>query len=99
MVNPSAVIGANCYLSHNTLIGKVHSGKRMGVPVIGNDVFIGAGASIVGNVQVGDNAAIGLNAVVLDDVPPGCFFAGSPAKFVAKKGAREILGLDGDGKD
>jgi serine O-acetyltransferase len=55
VVNPKAVIGANCYLSHNVLIGKVHAGKRAGVPVVGDNVFIGAGAVILGNIAIGNN--------------------------------------------
>ena len=92
VINPYAVIGKNCYLSHNVLIGKVHTGKRMGVPVIGNDVFIGAGAVILGDIKIGDNAAIGANSVVINDVPANTFVAGSPAKVVAEKGADSILG-------
>lgn len=92
VINPSAVIGKNCYLSHNVLIGKVHTGKRMGVPVIGNDVFIGAGAVILGDIKIGDNAVIGANSVVINDVPANTFVAGSPAKVVAEKGADSILG-------
>ena len=92
VVNPSAVIGKNCYLSHNVLIGKVHAGKRIGVPIIGNDVFIGTGAVILGNIKIGDNAAIGANSVVINDVPANTFVAGSPAKIVAEKGADSILG-------
>lgn len=93
VVNPQAVIGKNCYLSHNVLIGKVHAGKREGVPTIGDDVFIGAGAVILGNIKIGNNAAIGVNSVVIDDVPDGVMVAGAPAKVIAQRGAREILGL------
>jgi len=91
VVNPDAVIGKNCYLSHNVLIGKVHAGKRVGVPVIGDDVFIGTGACIVGNVKVGNNAVIGLNSVVIDDVPENAFVAGSPARVVNYSGADSHL--------
>jgi len=94
VVNPQTVIGKNCYLSHNVLIGKVHAGKRAGVPVIGNDVFIGTGAVILGNIKVGNNAAIGVNSVVINDAPSGVFVAGVPAKIVAQRGASELLGLD-----
>jgi serine O-acetyltransferase len=93
VMNPQTVIGNNCYLSHNVLIGKVHAGKRAGVPVIGDDAFIGTGAVILGNIQVGNNAAIGVNSVVIDDVPDGVMVAGAPAKVIAQRGAREILGL------
>ena len=93
MVNPQTVIGNNCYLSHNVLIGKVHAGKREGVPAIGNDVFIGTGAVLLGHIKVGNNAALGVNSVVIDDVPAGVMVAGAPAKVIAQRGAREILGL------
>ena len=96
VVNPSVVIGKNCYLSHNVLIGKVHTGKRKGVPVIGDDVFIGTGAVILGNIKIGNNAAIGVNSVVIDDVPGGVMVAGAPAKVIAQRGAREVLGLSND---
>lgn len=93
VVNPQSIIGKNCYLSHNVLIGKVHAGKRAGVPVIGDDVFIGTGAVLLGNITIGNNAAIGVNSVVIDDVQSGVMVAGAPAKLVAKRGAREVLGL------
>jgi serine O-acetyltransferase len=93
VVNPHAVIGKNCYLSHNVLIGKVHTGKREGVPVIGNDVFIGTGAVLLGNIRVGSNAAIGVNSVVIDDVPEDVFTAGAPSKIVSQTGAKNLLGL------
>lgn len=92
VINPKAVIGKNCYLSHNVLIGKVHAGKRQGVPCIGDDVFIGAGSVVLGNVKIGDNVAIAVNSVVLNDVLHDVLVAGAPAKFMANKGAREILG-------
>jgi serine O-acetyltransferase len=93
VVNPKAVVGANCYLSHNVLIGKVHAGKRKGIPEIRDNVFIGTGASIIGNVHVGDHAAIAINSVVIDDVPAGVLVAGAPARVVAEKSSDEILGL------
>lgn len=94
VVNPAAVIGKNCYLSHNVLIGKVHAGKRAGVPVIGDDVFIGAGAVILGDIKIGNNAAIGVNSVVISDVPEDVFVAGAPAKVVkCDGGAKALLGI------
>jgi serine O-acetyltransferase len=96
VVNPQTVIGSNCYLSHNVLIGKVHAGKRAGVPTVGDDVFIGTGAVLLGNIQVGNNAAIGVNSVVIDDVPADVMVAGAPARVVAQRGAREVLGFSDD---
>lgn len=92
VVNPDCVIGSNVYLSHDVLIGKAHSGPRFGVPVVGDGVFIGAGARLLGKLTVGDNAAIGANAVVLSDVPPHTFSAGAPARVVKYTGADVVLG-------
>tara|TARA_B110001469_G_scaffold117373_1_gene123292 strand:- start:10259 stop:10708 length:450 start_codon:yes stop_codon:yes gene_type:complete len=92
VINPSAKIGARCYLAHNVTIGKVHSGEKQGVPVIGDDVFIGVGVVLLGAIKIGDNVAIGANSVVVSDIPSNCFAAGSPAKVISDKGAKEILG-------
>lgn len=93
VVNPKCKLGSNVYLSHDVLLGKAHSGPRVGVPDIGDDVFIGAGARLLGKLTVGNNAAIGANAVVLSDIPANAFAAGSPAKVVKMVGAKEILGI------
>ena len=62
------------------------------MPVIGDDVFVGTGSVILGNIKVGNNAAIGANSVVINDVPDGVFVAGAPAKVVAQTGAKKLLG-------
>lgn len=51
-------------------------------PIIGNNVFIGAGACVLGNVVIGDDCKIGANAVVLNDLPRGATAVGVPAKVV-----------------
>ena len=62
-------------------------GARAGAPVIGNNVFIGAGAKIIGRIQVGDGAAIGANAVVTRDVPAGAAVGGVPARVISNEGS------------
>ena len=69
-------IGSNCYVHQGVTIGWDYRSGRP--PVIGDDVFIGAGAVILGAVTVGDNAKIGANAVVLSDVPAGATAVGAP---------------------
>lgn len=86
-VNHGAVIGDNCNIQQDVTLGKANRGARAGAPVIGNDVFIGAGAKIIGRVVVGDGAAIGANAVVTKDVPPGVAVAGIPARVVSDRGS------------
>lgn len=79
VIHPRCRIGNNVTISqHVTLGGK----GGPSVPVIGNNVFIGAGAVVLGNVRIGDNAKIGANAVVLIDVPENCTAVGVPARII-----------------
>ena len=83
VVHPDTVMGERCSVSQGVTIG-VLGGERPGVPRIGNDVYIGAGAKILGPVTIGDGAIIGANAVVLDDVPAGATAVGVPARIIVK---------------
>ena len=56
-----------------------------GAPRIGNRVDIGAGAKILGDISIGDDAVIGANAVVLKNVPPGAFAVGVPARVIQRE--------------
>lgn len=80
------VIGDNVTIMHQTTIGKSRGGNRAGSPIIGDNVFIGAGAKIIGRVKIGKNVAIGANAVVTKDVPDGCVIAGIPARIIGHNG-------------
>lgn len=71
-------IGENCTIYHNVTIGQNH-GKS---PVIGNGVTIYAGAKVIGDIAIGDNAIIGANSVVINDVPENSVVAGVPAKVI-----------------
>jgi serine O-acetyltransferase len=62
-----------------------HTGVR-GSPTIGNRVDIGAGAKLLGPIQIGDDVAIGANAVVIKDVPPNSIAVGVPAKIIPVQG-------------
>ena len=83
IVHPDTIMGERCSLSQGVTIG-VLGGERQGVPRVGNDVYIGAGAKILGDVTVGDGAVIGANAVVLVDVPPGATAVGVPARIIVR---------------
>lgn len=77
VVNPYAVIGANVMLRHGVTIG-----NRTGdfdCPIIGRDVEIGAGATLIGAIRVGDGARIGAGAVVVSNVPSGGVAMAPPA--------------------
>ena len=82
VIHERAMISNNCFISQGVTIGG-RSGHH-DVPFIGNDVFIGAGAKVLGPIKVGDGASIGANAVVTHDVPLGCTVAGVPARIIKR---------------
>lgn len=71
LISSRAKIGRNCVIFHQVTIGSntLADSKGAGAPSIGNDVYIGCGAKIIGKVTVGDGARIGANCVVTKDVP------------------------------
>lgn len=79
-------IGENCWINPCVTFG--YKGSDNGLPVVGNNVFVGVGAKILGAVTIGDNAIIGANAVVLKDVPANCTAAGVPARIIKRDGLR-----------
>lgn len=70
-ISQGATIGKNCTIFQQVTIGSNTLGdsKKQGAPVICDNVYIGAGAKIIGNVTIGKNARIGANCVVVNDVP------------------------------
>lgn len=81
VINRRVIIGRDCIIGQGITIGGRGS-NRPGSVVIGNGVFIGAGARILGSITIGDYAIIAPNAVVLKSVAPGCIVAGVPAKVI-----------------
>ena len=71
MVGGYARIGRGALLLHGVTIGSPQPGRVEKMPVIGDDVFIGAGAKVIGDITVGDDVFIGVNAIVARDVPSG----------------------------
>lgn len=86
------VIMANRIGANVTLISGITIGMRnnRAFPTIGNNVFIGAGARILGGITVGDNVNIGANAVVVKDLPPDCTAVGVPAKIIGETRLQEL---------
>lgn len=82
IIGQTAVIGDDVVIYHGVTLGGTgkETGKRH--PNIGNNVFIGCGAKILGNINIGDNVKIGANAVVLNDVPSNVTVVGIPGKIV-----------------
>lgn len=88
-INPNAVIGRNCTMHRGILIGCEPRGRRKGSPVIGNKVWIGANAVIVGNVHIGDDVVIAANSFVNCDVPSHSIVVGNPCTIHHKENATE----------
>ncbi len=86
-LHPDVVIGEQCDIAHHVTIG-ASAGGRKGVPRIGNRVFIGTGATLIGKITIGDGAKIAANTLVMTSVPPGATVMGVPGRIVmAPQGA------------
>lgn len=87
VIGETAEIGNNCTIYHEVTLGG--TGKDKGKkrhPTLGNNVLVGAGAKILGPFRVGDNAMIGANAVVLNEVPENATVVGVPGRVVKQRG-------------
>jgi len=73
--------GRNCSLGQGVTVGSKGAGKSDGWPVLGDNVFLGAGAKIIGRIHIGNNVVVGANAVVVKDVPDNMLAAGVPAQY------------------
>lgn len=87
VIHPSAVLGKNVNLSAGVTIGQANRGSKKGVPVIGDNVWIGTGAVIVGNVHIGNDVLIAPNAYVNTDIPDHSIVVGNPAVIHANDNA------------
>ena len=87
VIASGAVVGRGLTLEHQVTIGNRigHEGD-LGCPTIGDDVFIGVGAKVLGDIRIGNNVRIGANAVVLHDIPDNATVVGIPGKVVRIKG-------------
>jgi serine O-acetyltransferase len=84
VISGDAVFGDDCVIRNGVTVGLRHTGQR-GAPVIGNRADIGAGAKVLGSIRIGDDVAIGANAVVITDVPENSIAVGVPAKIRPRK--------------
>lgn len=88
VVNTRCVIGANCTLSHGVTLGQTHARSKIpGVPTVGDRVYLGCGAKILGGIKIGNDAVVAPNAVVVSDVPAGAVVGGIPARVLSMGGS------------
>ncbi|MCB5197350.1 serine O-acetyltransferase [Deefgea salmonis] len=81
IISGDTIIGNDVILRHGVTLGLRHEGQS-GAPTLGDRVEVGAGAKILGAIKIGNDAKIGANAVVLQDVPCGAVAVGIPARIL-----------------
>ncbi|WP_252243698.1 MULTISPECIES: serine O-acetyltransferase EpsC [unclassified Clostridium] len=90
VIGETAEIGNDVILYHGVTLGGTGKDKGKRHPAVGNNVLIGAGAKVLGPINIGDNAKIGSNAVVLHDVPQGATTVGVSARNIVRTKASII---------
>ncbi len=88
VIGSTATVGSGTLIYHGVTLGAKRPVKGKRHPDVGRNVLLGAGAKILGPITVGDNAVIGANAVVLEDVPQNALAIGIPAKISKEKEIR-----------
>lgn len=76
-------IGENCIVFQGVTTG--HLRGKPNPPKLGNNVFLGAGAKVLGDVNIGNNVVVGANSVVMSDVPDNCTVVGNPARIINRE--------------
>jgi serine O-acetyltransferase len=89
VVNSGVLIGNRVKIMQGVLLGEDYRGHRKGTPVIGDNVFIGANAVIVGKITIGDDVLIAPNSYVNFDVPPHSIVIGNPGKIISRDNATD----------
>ena len=91
VIGETAIVGDDCVIFHGVTLGglsskrpnQTNSSKRH--PTIKNNVMLGAGAKLLGDITIGENVKVGANAVVLTDVPDNAIAVGIPARIIVKE--------------
>jgi serine O-acetyltransferase len=89
IISGDAVFGDDCIVRNGVTVGLRHTGHR-GSPVVGNRVDIGAGAKLLGPIRIGDDVAIGANAVVITDVPSNSIAVGVPSRILPRRSEKVL---------
>ena len=88
VIGETTIIGDNVTLFQGVTLGGTGKEKGKRHPTLKNNVVIGTGAKVLGNITLGDNVSVGANAVVLKDVPADCTVVGIPGRIARKKGEK-----------
>lgn len=88
VIGETTVIGNNVTLFQGVTLGGTGKEKGKRHPTLGNNIVVGVGAKVLGNINIGDNVKIGANSVVLESVPPDATVVGVPGRIVKQGGRR-----------
>jgi serine O-acetyltransferase len=91
IINSNVKIGENCNVAQGVTLGNTKRGKKIGNPTIGNRVWIGANAVVVGGILVGDDVLIAPLTFVNFDVPDNAVVVGNPAKIISYNGSEGYI--------
>lgn len=91
VVGGGVKIGSNCNISQGVTLGVGGRGTKRGSPIVGNRVYIAPGAKIFGAIEIGDDVAIGANAVVVKSVPDRAVVGGIPASVISFAGSFDFV--------
>ncbi len=91
VVNRHVNIGKNCNISQGVTIGISNRGKNKGYPTVGNNVYMGPGAKIIGGITIGNNVAIGANCVVTRHIPDDSVVVGIPGRVISQQGCEGYI--------
>jgi serine O-acetyltransferase len=94
VIGETAIIGNDVLLYQGVTLGGTGLEKGKRHPTIGNNVVIGAGAKVLGNITIGDNSYIGANAVVIKDIPANSTVVGVPGRITRQDGKKIDISLD-----
>jgi serine O-acetyltransferase len=94
VIGETVIIGNDVLLYQGVTLGGTGLQKGKRHPTIGNNVVIGAGAKVLGNIVIGDSSYIGANAVVIKDVPPNSTVVGVPGRVTKQDGKKLDISLD-----
>lgn len=94
VIGETTIIGDDVLLYQGVTLGGTGLEKGKRHPTIGNNVVVGAGAKVLGNITIGDSSYIGANAVVIKDVPPNSTVVGVPGRVTKQDGKKLDVSLD-----
>lgn len=94
VIGETTEIGNNCLLYQGVVLGGTSPEKKKRHPTLGDNVVVGAGATLLGAIKIGENARVGAGSVVLSDIPPGATVVGIPGRVGLGFSGKEIQALE-----